>query len=81
MSARITCERITYECRPYTMIDDEPVCGGCRDPMEAVPGTVREVGKRDEVGPCARCGKPSADWPVFTNTGVATIEHVACRIF
>lgn len=83
MSAGLTFERVTYECRPYS----EPpaglgrvYCGGCLDPMSVAPCFVKEATVGDDLT-CATCGKHARDWPVFTNTGIATIEHTTLRIF
>lgn len=43
MSAALTVERVTYECRPYTEGRRGVLCGSCRDPMTAAPGSVQEV--------------------------------------
>lgn len=86
----ITVERVTYTCRPYKFDDLGYVrCGACFDP--ATDSAVFELADRDvedtlwmgadRVPTCDICGKPARDWPLFTNTATATIEHVACRIF
>ena len=89
----ITIERRLYECRPYTIDHLGYVrCGACFDPAaEEMRGRVYELPDRDVEDPmwmgsdrvptCDTCNKPAREWPIFTNTGTVTIEHVPCRIF
>ena len=80
MSAMITHERRTYDCRLF-LVDKlgHYHCGACLDPADLGIQEVPEDPKDDTR--CEFCGILLQEGPMFVNTGIATIEHPVCRIF